>query len=248
VQKNMLWIVGLITFIMVGATLFFMTADSQFIWEKLTILQKFQFPWRLLTLVVFFSAILLALVVNSFKNRLQLNVTLAVVSLLLINNVNFWHARGYSDHPESYYASVYHGTTDTGESAPIWSVRFMENEPKRSTEIIDGDAVISEELRDSVTRVYVVSAKKDSRVLENTLYFPGWKVRIDGQDAPVEFQDQRYRGLITYFVPEGKHRVQISFSETKLRIAADLISLVAIVILVLYAVYLQASIVWKRSR
>ncbi len=248
VQKNKIWIVGLVTLIMIGITLFLMTADSQFIWEKLTILQKFQFPWRLLTLVVFFSALLLALVINNFKERLQLFVVSAVVVLLLITNINYWHAKGYSNHPESYYTSIYYGTTDTGESAPIWSVRFMEKEPKKPTEIIDGDAIISEEFRDSVTRTYLVSANKRSRVLENTLYFPGWKVRVDGQDAPIEFQDQRYRGLITYFVPEGKHRVQISFSETKLRFVADMISIVAIVILVAYAVYLQTAILWKRSR
>ena len=88
--------------------------------------------------------------------------------------------------------------------------------------------------------------------LENTLYFPGWFVYVDGvKKSPFDiwFQDPNYRGLINFFVPRGKHLIEIKFEETRLRKTADIISLGALFILlgVSFTATLRSMIV-KRKR
>lgn len=247
-KKSKFWIFGFAAVVIFFLTLFFMTYTALPIWEKVTLLQKFQFPWRLLSVVVLLSSLLLALFVNIFKEKKQTISVVFIACLLIIFNANFWHAKDYLLHPESYYKGIYNGTTDTGESAPIWSVRFMEKRAKAQTYPIEGDARILPISRNSTSREYRIIAKIQSRIVENTLYFPGWNVKVNGENVPLEFQDQRYRGLITYFVPKGESRVRISFAETKLRLVADVITILGIVLLALYEVYLVLPKIWRRSQ
>jgi uncharacterized membrane protein YfhO len=63
---------------------------------------------------------------------------------------------------------------------------------------------------------------------ENTLYFPGWSAMVDGQNVPIEFQDINSRGIMTFAVPTGTHKVVVIFAETKLRLLSDVFSLFAL--------------------
>jgi len=53
------------------------------------------------------------------------------------------------------------------------------------------------------------------RMIDYTFYFPGWKVFVDNKEVPIEFQDPKYRGVITYGVPSGKHTILLKFTNTK---------------------------------
>lgn len=235
------------TVVLCVLAVFLMTSYSLPLWESITILQKFQFPWRILSVVVFLTSLMLGILVSSTKSR-QVIVASLIIAVLIVSTHSFWKAKAYSQKNEGFFTSIYRGTTDTGESAPIWSVRFMERPPKSTTEVIEGEGEIITKNRGVTKRMYEVNAKEKVRILENTLYFPGWNVFVDGKSSAVEFQDPRYRGLMTYFVPEGTHLVTIFFSETKLRTAANSISLVSFVFLLIYALYSIVVKLWKPSR
>ncbi len=246
--KSNLWLLLAGSFVLFFVTLFLMTKTSLPMWEIVTILQKFQFPWRLLSVSVFLCSIMIALIANAFKDRLSLGIIAVFVVLLLFFNMNYGHAKGFIRHPEAFYTGIYNGTTDTGESAPIWSVRFMEHRARNQSEVIDGAAQITRLARSTTNHEYLIVANAPSRIVENTLYFPGWRVSVNGKKVPIEFQDPRFRGLITYFVPKGVNAVTVKFSETKLRLISDLISLVVFVLLVGYAVYLFSQRLWRSSQ
>ena len=75
---------------------------------------------------------------------------------------------------------------------------------------------------------YQIEAPFKSRVRENTLYFPGWKVYIDGKEYKgVQFHDPDHRGLMTFYVLEGQHAIDIKFEETKLRQTSNAVSIVS---------------------
>ncbi len=218
--------IGLI--IMTVIPIFLMLPQSEFIWQKVTTLQKFQFPWRFLSVVVFSTAAAGGSVVSSLKNKkLQISFVLILALALLFIQKDYWHGLYYKEYNDSFFEKIYNGTTDTGESAPIWSIRFMEKEPKAFTEIIDGRGSIKNVARKTTVHDYQVDAVGLIRVRENTLYFPGWKVFVDGKSVPVEFQDQLNRGLITYYVPDGKHFVRIIFTDTKLRTLSNILTIVS---------------------
>jgi len=214
-----------------AASLVIQTQWSAWLWHIVALIQKFQFPWRFLTVSVLTTAILGSVTIAHVSNRKYI-VGWALVILAVVTTMHMWKAKSYSQRAPSYYWGVYDSTTDTGESSPIWSVRFMEHRPVSRIEVIDGDARISEEKRTTTLHEYDIDAATQTRVVENTLYFPGWNVYIDGRNSDIEFQDPQYRGLMTFIVPAGEHSVRIEFSDTKLRTAANVISVVGLFVIV----------------
>lgn len=231
-KKNPLWILAGCFFFIFILTAFLMTVSAKPIWDIITLLQKFQFSWRLLSLSVFLTAVLGALIFSVFSLRKQQLFLIILIVLALFLNKDYWHANGYLQRPEIFYTGIYEGTTDTGESAPIWSVRFMEQTPPQPIEIIGGTGTIAVTDRTTTKHTYDVKADSTIQVRENTLYFPGWGIFVDGKPTTIEYQDPNNRGLMTFFVPQGEHTVTVSFTETNLRTIANLISLLSIVILI----------------
>ncbi len=225
------------TFLYFLISIIIMLPFSKPVWETLTTLQKFQFPWRFLTVSVFTAALLGAFVVSYLNVKIQKILLICVAVLAICLNYNYWQPKGYLLKEERFYTDIYHGTTDTGESAPIWSVRFMESRPNAKIEVIDGSAKITENFRSSVRHTYDIVADKESRIKENTLYFPGWKIYVDGvENKNIEFQDPQNRGLMTFNIPSGKHSVDVRFEDTKVRLISNIVSSVSIVGLVFFII------------
>ncbi|OGG08350.1 hypothetical protein A2154_01525 [Candidatus Gottesmanbacteria bacterium RBG_16_43_7] len=228
-------------------TLFLMTPISTFVWNSVSILQKFQFPWRFLSVTVFVSAFLAASgffhAIQIITDRYQLKekYTIFVLSFLILAlTYTMWQPKGYLIKPESFYTYVYNGTTDTGESSPIWSVRFMERRPAVPAFVAQGHAAIRLLQKTTTERDYEIKSESKTRIVENTLYFPGWRVYVDGYPVSVEFQDPTYRGLITYWLESGSHVVNLRFTDTKIRRLADDVSLTGLVVLFIIGMY-----VWR---
>ena len=225
-----------------------MTALSKAIWQNFLILQKFQFPWRFLSLSTFLAAVLggisIPLLLKSghgtINNKHILLVAFCFLSVSL--TVGMWKPQAYKVRPESFYSGIYPGTTDTGESSPIWSTRFMEHIPASPMEVIDGDAVIMQKIRTSTIHEYTVEVQKRTLLLENTVFFPGWRIYIDGNPVNIEYQNPNYRGLMTFYIDKGTYTVKVIFEDTKLRSFANNISFVSIVILSLFGL----KYIWQK--
>jgi hypothetical protein len=240
-NKSYILLIGLLIYL--AGAIFLMLPLSKLLWQHVMLLQNFQFPWRFLAITVFVTAVLGAMSLSALPKKFLLATTIVVSLVALALTYTDWHANGYLFKPESYYTGIYDGTTDTGESAPIWSVRFMEQKPKAYMEVIQGSAKIIEQQRTSVKHVYQVVAGKQTTVRENTLYFPGWEVLIDGKPTAVQFQDPNNRGVMTFMVPSGTHHVIVQFIDTKLRLSADLVSLITLIAVVCCGVFVR----WRVS-
>lgn len=215
--------------------LFLTIEPSRFIWEKVTLIQKFQFPWRFLSGVVLFTSLLTIPIIASLKGKIRFLIASSIIFFALIFSSPQWKTAGYLTKTDAYFIKDYQGTTDTGESSPIWSIRGMEAPPKAPLEVIEGNAKYKTLNRQTNKHEYKISAKSKTRLVDNTLYFPGWKVYVDGRETNIEFQDINYRGLITFWVNKGNHEVKIIFHETKLRIFSNYLSLLSIFIVILIA-------------
>ncbi len=202
------------------------------VWKMLTILQKFQFPWRFLSLSVLSSSLLSVSIILLLKKKWQTALIIILSFLAIVSTVAFWQPRGYLKENDQYFISDYKGTTDTGESSPIWSIRGMEQKAKASIELIGGEGEVISEKRTTTKHYYKINAKNTIQLLDNTVYFPGWEVVADGKLIPIEYQDLNHMGLITFRVPPGIYEVVVQFKETKLRTFADLLSLTALLALI----------------
>lgn len=234
------WLIGTL-FMVFSVSLFLMVPGSQPIWDRITILQKFQFPWRLLSILVIVSSIMGAVTLTYISKRFHLFIVFCLLSIIVFSTVSMWRSKAYEIKPPEYYSGIYNSTTDTGESSPVWSVRFMEHRPATEYEVIEGQAVIRPFGRTTTRHEFVVEAATEARILDNTLYFPGWEVSINGRKvdnvAELIYQDPNYRGLMTFRVPPGTSRVVVSFGETKLRKVANIVTIVGLAVIVLYGAF-----------
>jgi small-conductance mechanosensitive channel len=209
-----------------------MTRSSTLLWETLPILYKFQFPWRFLTVVVFATAVFGGLVLAQIPQKKQLLFLCVLVTVAILFTSQYWQAKSFVTKGDAYFSGIVRTTTnDTGESSPIWSTRSMEIPRVKPMEVIEGNAIVTQTWRSSTNHVYTVSAKKATRLVENTLYFPGWEIQVDNTVVPLQFQDPKYRGLMTFSVTPGVHTVVVQFSETKLRSLANTITMISCVAL-----------------
>lgn len=231
-------------------SLFLMLNVSNFLYQSITILQKFQFPWRFMSTVVFTTSILTGFVFLILPLKYVKMSSVIILSILLfLLYKDYYHAKDYLYKPDNFFKAIYNGTTDTGESAPIWSVRFMEKRPNAHMEVIEGKASIYELKRNSTMHSYKVDVKsQNSRLKENTLYFPGWNIYIDGRKRltnDIQFQDPKHRGLMTFYVNQGSHEIKVMFEETKLRFISNIISIVGIALL---AYFYRLDFILKRAK
>lgn len=199
---------------------------SEPVWRHITLLQKFQFPWRLLTMSVLTSSVLGTSLL--FAGKKQWLITVCIVALTLVISVPFWRVQGYLKYDDTYYIYNYRGTTDTGESSPKWSIRGMEYRPGKKIELIGGKGSVKESFRNTTAHVYKVTAETEIQLLDNTVYFPGWKAYADGVETPIQYQDLNHMGLITFKVPYGTKQVLVRFEDTKLRKISNIVSFVSL--------------------
>ena len=76
---------------------------------------------------------------------------------------------------------------------------------------------------------------KKATFVENTLFFPGWTLYDNGIDITkdIEYQDPSHKGLITFRLEKGTHKVELVFKNTKVRQVAEMVSLIGIICLLL---------------
>lgn len=208
--------------------LFFMQPVSLFLWEKISFLRQFQFPWRFLAVVVFSTSVLGAFFLD-FKIFLKKEIYFILCVLIVASTVFYWKpAEGLDKVNEAYYWNFPLNTTYYGETDVIWAAGAFRKYPKTNVEIIAGKASISDYKKKSNLHTYKIFAETESRIVDHTQYFPGWKVYVNEKPVLIEFQDQNWRGEITYSVLPGISNVEVKFGESPVRLLADIVSVVAI--------------------
>lgn len=208
--------------------------QSDFIWQHVPILKLFQFPWRFTAASSFIAAVLGLYVLKSFSNK---KILIAVAVLLLITSFPLVKTKEISTKDDRFYYA-YKGNTDYhGAASTIWSAGDPGEYAKSQIEIISGNAMVKNLTKKSNLHKFEVDADSDAKILDNTIYFPGWQVFVDGEKVPIEFQDINRRGLITFFVPSGIHKVETRFAESPIRLFSDIVSLFTVISLLIGCIF-----------
>lgn len=198
---------------------------SRFLWENIQVLKLFQFPWRLIILSTFSALVLITFGLDRIRNGKWLYLILLVS---VLSTIPFIRTREYTYYDDAFYYSFPGTTYFHGEATSIWSAGDAFERPGKSIEIIEGIGSINSEQRKSTKHHIHVRAETEMNIVDNTYYFPGWKVFVDGIETGIQFQDPGNRGLITFRVPRGEHEILVVFEETKVRIFSIMLSLSAL--------------------
>ncbi len=213
------------------AAVFITLPLSTILWEKLPLLSKFEFPWRFTGLSSFSASVLGCYFLSSLKQK---KILIFVVILILAFSIPFATVKGYVTHNDAFYQE-YTGTTDYhGAASTLWTAGNPSAPAKAPIEIIAGKGIITQKKRLTDVHSVIVDAKEQVTILDNTQYFPGWEAYLDGKKVPIEFQNQQHPGLITVHVPVGKHEIITKFTESPVRLFADILSVIGVGILLTF--------------
>lgn len=243
IKEKDLFIYG---FVLLLGSLFFMQPVSSFLWERVSLLRQFQFPWRFLSVgsIAFACLSVSYFYFNFFRQKTGYSLLLFFV---IISTLYYWKPNlGFDKINESYYWNFPLNTTYFGETDVIWSAGPAKSYPKSRVEVIGGEGKVKNFNRNSFSQNFTIDAKTNVALVDHTQYFPGWKVFVDNKNVPIEFQDPSWRGEITFSVKNGAHRVKVIFGESPLRLVADFISLQSIIVLLFFTFFLHRGYEKKR--
>lgn len=245
-----------------GLVLFagFMTVGySQFLWDKISPLWYLQFPWRFMEFIALFSAILAGGVVSLIPLNKWLKTVVAIIFVLgLIPNLKYFA-------PQSYLVVTDKDLTTSQEIKWHVSSTSFEYMPKGMATHLNemGNVWVNIDKSQIATKNYTIISGRGVPLAEqflpgkfifegvfdtastiqfSTTYFPGWKLKVDGQETSIIY-DNPYN-LITVSVLPGVHKIAGEFTNTPVRILGNSISLITFGLLVI----LGCLKLWKMKK
>lgn len=214
---------------------------SRFVWDRLALLQKIQFPARFLVLIAFSAAALCGLSVELIVGgRRRLGDILAVAAVAGVIAVGFpltshanWYAVGDAFYTPANIAARGMADSTSGEYQPVWASRAPTAPPAGPLAFVSGQGRVLASTLLPERRELAVQVASEARVRADIQYFPGWAVTVDGTPRAFDYQDPA--GLIEFTLDPGLHAVSLAFHDTPVRRLAEGISLLALLGLLLAA-------------
>ncbi len=222
---------------------FMMTPLSRPLWDHLPLLPMVQFPWRFLSVQALFAAMMAAWGVEHLRVRgaaaAVVASALALAVMLPLRPERLMIAAGdvttgRLQMYELFTANI--GTTITYE----WLPRDVNPRPYTSEQVttpgapprafaIEGELVSARETAHrSTRRAWQIDAATPATLVFPLLYWPGWSAALDG--APIPIRAAHSSGRVQVDVPPGQHTIVLQLGNTPLRLAAQAISLLALLI------------------
>lgn len=212
---------------------FLMLSPSRPIWENIPLLKNFQFTSRLLLTMALLTSLMAGYVVKVF-NRKRIIVLLCLLTIGY-TALNWSTRRMVADSDDSFLISTVpaslNGTGALWPAATKWynpEIYRINKIPDAHIERVKGDVKIKEVERKENVHRYKITALENSKIKENTLYFPGWHLFIDGKEEKIVFNDKKYPALILFNLEKGEHDVSLYFKNEKIMDYANLISLASL--------------------
>ena len=223
----------LIFFSIITTILIFLTLDiGKFVWNYLPILKKMLITSRLLVIIAFTSSAVAAFTAKSIKKEklFYFLIIIAIGSTIL----NWGNRKNIQDKKDQQI--VYSMTAkDEGAYNAIPVTRpldmlWLDPVPKTHIEAINGKLDILSETRTTIKHRYTVNTESDGLVKENTYYFPGWKLKINGKETDIIFDNKNFPGIIVFNTRAGINQIDLTFEDTGIRKFSVFISLLSLLI------------------
>ncbi|HEX6385953.1 MAG TPA: hypothetical protein VF177_14880 [Anaerolineae bacterium] len=218
---------------------FMLTPLSRPLWDHLPLLPFTQFPWRFLSVQAFASALLSAGLALLPKRRLVVSVVAGVLLVAALGRLRTDHLILADSDVTAEKLAQYEwftgniGSTVSFEYLPPgvqprpYTSAWLNSGERNRLQVLAGEVTAASLINRQTTRQtwQVVAATSGATLTFPTLHWPGWQARIDG--LTVATRPTPGSGLIMLDLPPGEHTVALRLAHTPVRLAAELISLAA---------------------
>lgn len=229
---------------------FMTTYYSKLIWDLIKPLAYLQFPWRFLAFTALFSSILASAFIYALKLPV-IKLSIGLVLVILLGTYNFKLFK------PQYYRTNLTDEVATSNEVISWDVssssfeyvpkgmELVKNEkganslsitradlPKEKISVTEGQAKIYDLYQKPGEVKFTAEVLKKSKITINSFDFPGWHLFVNGQEN--EYSSNNKFKLITTSLDEGTSHVKLTFKNTPIRFAANIISAVSFLLLMVY--------------
>jgi len=225
-------------------SVFLMTGRSFWVWDKISILQTIQFPWRLLFMTTILSPVLGFYFLSLIKSRKILVLVLSFILILSFVNIRNYR-RPMKHFSESEYTDLYllnlgkTTTTFRTEILPKWSVP---DERYKTEELLvnSGNMTIDALKHDALIITTTINNKpneSEGRVTLLRNFYPGWVATMD-EKTNIELTPTD-EGMISLSPQLGIHTYEIRMTSTPIEKLANFVSIISL---------LALGFIWKKNR
>ncbi len=219
--------------------LFLLFPFSEFVWKTIPFLTNFQFSYRMMLPVAFVLAIIGAISINKVRKP---KIIYGIATIAMLSTILNWGTRAMlPDINDSYL--MHHAPLATAEAeglqpaAPI--SRDINNiwekiPPESSLEVVNGQSTISVLSKTPTRHKYRLNVVQKSEFVENTYYFPGWNLYINGKNYPFSFIDAQKSNKIRFSLSPGTYDALLSFEATPIVTFANILSILGLILVVAY--------------
>lgn len=198
---------------------------SEPVWKIIPFMNYFQFPWRLLSLIIVSCSFIAGGIVLLWKQRIMAVLLMVLTISLGIGYANFAY---YHQRDDKYYISrsnFIDGTNSPGNTFNTFWAGDLKKK-KNKVEVIEGK--ISELKLSSTKYTFKTNLTKETNVLVNTAYFPGWSVYVDNRPTKINIEKE---GNFSFRISQGFHKILVQFEDTPVRKSAAFLSVLSAFIL-----------------
>jgi hypothetical protein len=219
-----------IFFAISGAVLaLFMLSVAQPLWDRVTLLEYIEFPWRMLGPV----SVCVALVVASLGQlRWRRRAYAAVLAMLIVPNLAHLHPREFRSVDTALWqpgdiAAKGIGVDTADEYRPRWMLASPGFRRQKAV-FTSGAAELAGESGTPVWWGGIAKVRTPATVQLLISYFPGWRVEVDHRATAAN--PQQNTGLIEFQLPAGEHFVSAAWGRTPATLAGDIVSSAALLL------------------
>jgi len=251
-----------IIFISFGGLIFsilLMLGISGPIWETIKPMEFFQYPWRFLILVSFFSSILAGSLVFSIQaitiKTKNLKTAWYLSGIIMVFFLMYFNLKLFKPQTISSRDSFHY----TNEFSLRWTTSKISDEympksfykPQNEQEIISnkfygqkkGFRVLNQEIKSNKIKAELV-LPIDDKVTIKLSHFPSWNLYVNGKESPFT---QVYDGY-SLNLPKGEYVLEAKFEETLIEKLGNVLSLIGLFTLFIGIIYgLKTKDVAKKS-
>ena len=235
---------GLLRFFAIAAACLsiLMLEDALWLWDHVPLLQYIQFPWRLLGPVALCVA-MAAGALGEFlpplagRRRIAFGASLA---LLIVPNLRHLEPKQFREIDLAFWTPAQIAArgvevTTAREYAPRWMLEAPPHHARRPA-VISGAAKIRPSRHAPDAWTGTVRAAAPSLLEMPTVWFPGWRVRMDGREVAATIAERT--GLIRVTVPPGGHEIEARFTRSAPRRIGDVLSALSLALFAAFVIHL----------
>ncbi len=206
-------------------SIFMMLEISYPIWLLIEKIAIIDFSWRILPLTVFSASVLAGFIIS--RSRIGIIFGILLISLAVYGNRNHLRINKPLDWDIPFYLTLEKTTNSYDEYTPL-SARQDKIKVKRPKIDLVGVKGTFKILKNSSNKVLAeVNTETSGHVSINNIYYPGWEIKVNG----IKTNIFDYYGFLGINVPRGFSKIEAKFTETPLRKAGNIITLVSMLFL-----------------